>query len=217
MCDVEDIPTWIAGGSLVVTVWLAWLTKVAADAAKESATTAKETLIATKRPWVVISDPEITGFDPLVELFTDQPPAGPLQLPPNHFHLKCILKNCGEGPAWIDEISWRFVLHEEPNRLPDKPDYAGSMSIPGWIITPHEEKPFTGINLDLTLGVFTKDSLRSLQSNNILPMFFGFIKYRDQWQGEHETRFCWIFIEPLKNEGKKCFILGGNNNWNKQT
>lgn len=166
---------------------------------------------------MVISDPEITGFNSLEELFAEPPSAGPFQIPPDHFQLQCILRNCGEGPAWIDEFSLRFVLRNEPNHLSENPDYAGSTHIPGWIITPHEAKPFTNIALDLESVVLTKDSLRSLQGNTILPMFFGFIKYRDQWQGEHETRFCWIFIEPLKNEGKKRFMLGGNNNWNMQT
>ena len=217
MINENDINTWISGISLVVAIGALIAAMVSAAASKESATTAKETMIATKRPWVSLSDPEIIGFSSLSDYFASEPPAGPLRITPDKFQISCRLKNFGEGPAWIDEILFRFLLQKDPNNLSDKPDYTGSQSIPGWMIAPHEENPLTNITLDLSTGDMTKEKVQDLQRKKVLPMFFGHIQYHDQWQGKHETRFCWIFIDPLSSKGLRRFMLGGNKNWNVQT
>ncbi len=110
-----------------------------------------------------------------------------------------------------------FVLQEKPNALIERPDYTTGERIPGWMIAPYEEKQLHEVSLDLSVGDTTKDTLKELIPEKKLPMFFGIIRYHDQWQGKHETRFCWIFVEPLLPTGKRRFMLGGNDHWNRQT
>jgi hypothetical protein len=155
----------------LVTGRQAHLTRIAAEAAKQSAFVAERALTELERPWIFIQGAKLTWRD-------SQLPGQPRLR--NDWYISLKLKNVGRMPAIIYAIVFKI---EDKATLPPTPDYrnSGALTCPG-TIAPGDE-------------VDTNDVGPGPGRQNEL-VFYGKITYRELNGKEHHSGFA-LDIAPF--------------------
>jgi len=155
-------------------------TRRAADAAHVSAQAAKvsaDALIGAERPWLFILVPEGATIFPFSFSF----------------------KNYGRTPAWLIELKYdyrRFV----PGAMRGPINYAfmgnriqGGNSVP---VLPNEQTGQLTAKFESSVLVSEAEGA-AWMSGKFSADFFGIIKYRDIFEKERETRFCYTCLPKV--------------------
>jgi hypothetical protein len=171
----------------MVNLRVARATRIAAEAGKESADAARasadiqtKALFDLERPWVFV---RITKFD------------GFSLTPPDDFNpimtvaISWFAQNFGRTPAFVFDGTVRMKIIPEP--IPDEPDYGGQ-SVPIAIVPLPQGVPQENV----TIWPIDKDEHAKLRKDEVRLMFYGFIKYRDTFGKEHESRWCATLVIP---------------------
>jgi hypothetical protein len=171
----------------------------AAAAAKESAdaTTKNVEMIANiERPWVLAS--------------MEQEMRGEVIASRTIYLARCIIKNFGKTPAWITRwgVITKDIKIEEP--LPLEPNYSAAPndSIPE-VLPPGESRS--------SLCAWLPERLSQAHEDKILLFVFGFVLYKDGFGRDHETRFCFRYYPPFRDNKAQGFHVGGPPAYNCQT
>jgi hypothetical protein len=123
---------------------------------------------------------------------------------------KCTIRNCGKTPAWI--TAWINVTKviEIGEELPPEPDY-------GEEIERLDEYPLPPEGTIGSMLNWHPDQVRDAHRDKLALYAFGFVSYRDGFGRSHETRFCYRYYPPFRNNKMQGFHLGGPPEYNNHT
>jgi len=183
----------VAGGfiGLGILVWQTVISRQAAYAAKTSA----EAIMNAERPWVLASMGQIQECS--------------IQDPSNPFWGSlCTIENFGKTPAWVKSwISQRGNLEEDS--LPQEPRYIPIEDFTPQVLTPGQKLG--------RLMVWNRDQLNQAHSDKLFLYVIGFVDYRDSFGNTHETRFCFRYYPPFRDNKVEGFYVVGSEEYNRQT
>jgi hypothetical protein len=173
------------------------IAKIAADATKETAeATAKSVAMVygIERPWVL-------GF-------VDQELHERVTVGTRSYTHRCSIKNVGKTPAWI--LSWTSKRKDVAiDILPPEPDYGDTSNFTPQVLPPNE-------SLHSSIDWLPERFDEAHRDERFLYVF-GFVSYRDLFGETHETRFCWRYYPPFRDNKAQGFHVGGPPEYNKQT
>jgi hypothetical protein len=124
----------------------------------------------------------------------------------------CRLRNKGQTPAWIIDIGSRSAVFESEGQLPKIPQYDRAIQTEeATVMTPDASLP--------QWFWLSSERLRLVESGQLGYWVFGFIRYRDIFDEEHETRYCFFFKPALGGADPvtRDFYIGGPPKYNKVT
>jgi len=146
-----------------------------AIAAQTSSATAKESfqsVIDSERAWVVADSPRIeSGKQQATSVF-------------------CAVRNRGKTMARVIEKGENYSIRAAPDGLPAIPDYGITAKWPdGLTLPPASESVLTRrINI-----LSDAHAWNQVMNGSLVLLLFGFVKYRDVFDREHETRYIFRF------------------------
>lgn len=106
----------------------------------------------------------------------------------NVSHVHISSQNSGHSPAWPVTLGGRFKAFAKAEDLPQEPDYGAIDEIQtyGIVIPPGEEREILNITHE-----GAEDEFSAVVTGEMFWFAYGFIRYRDIFGREHETRFCY--------------------------
>lgn len=145
---------------------------------------AAEAAVNVERPHVACTDVIVKEIppggtqDPETGVFTPDPDAVRLG---EVYRIQFVFTNYGRTPALDAEIGWGFLVGEAP---PAKPEYKILDNLQG-VLKPGEVAPFP---LRPLLRI-TPDQRKAINEDKAFPWFWGFLRYRDFFNGVAEMGF----------------------------
>lgn len=193
-----DVPTWllvIVGG---IAAWIALRTlndiKVQtknAGIAARAAETSANALIRSERPWLLVSAVSVqSGVWDNVRIQG----------------ARFTVQNYGKSPAWVVNMGGTFVTLDNLGELPIEPVYKHTANEEkrGIVIVPAisgEDKTESHIfwfphESRTTEADFQRaDFQRVVNQKAAIWCIYGFVSYRDAFDMNHETRFCYKLVD----------------------
>lgn len=184
-----DVPTWllvIVGG---VAAWIALHTlrdiKIQtqnAGIAARAAETSANAILRSERPWLLVSD-----------VIVEQVVWGNRRIQGARF----VVQNFGKSPAWVVNMGGTFETLNNLGELTLEPVYKHSANEEkrGIVIVPSsggedrtESHIFRFPHSSLTED---GDFQKVIHDNQAIWCIYGFVSYRDAFDMDHETRFCY--------------------------
>lgn len=173
------------------------IAKLAADATKETAeATAKSVALAynIERPWVLAS---------IGQELQERVTAGV-----GYYAHLCTIKNVGKTPAWV--LSWTAKAKDiGTDILTPEPIYGEVTDFSPPVLPPNE-------SLSRSIAWLPERFEEAHRDERFLYVF-GFVSYRDLFGECHETRFCFRYYPPFRENRAQGFHVGGPPEYNKQT
>jgi hypothetical protein len=159
--------------ALIVLIVQTKATKRAADAAMKNA----DALMGIERAWILAekSKPKIVFYEQRQTVM-----------------VPITFKNRGNSPAYVFDLAVRCQSVTDLSSLPVIPAYASDMvfqSSPR--ILPRKKTIIAEVRL--SDGQFTGDDWRKVREGALFLYVWGRIRYRDIFEREHETRFCFAY------------------------
>ncbi len=167
--------------------------KISANAAKASA----DALVNTERAWMILDK-----FNPT------SPSSGPNNI------ISIQFRNCGRTPAWITNFVARYVTNQGAITQTINFDAILPQPTPGEPITTDAPTRWYGEKLQGT-GDLSEAEFRSVRRGELTLYCFGILKYRDIFDKDRETRFCFIYMPPITSP--EAWIYSGPADANKHT
>jgi len=164
------------------------LSKLAA-AAKDNAAAAKATsddLVKSERAWVVAG---IKFEGPLVAQEDRQEL---LQM-----WVAFTLTNVGKSPAIVETAKLRFHTVNSLDRLPKEPVFDNAESpelVDGLLLGPNDE---FGIGKRFEGPALLRSDIIAIHAGQLRLCAYGLVTYRDTFEKRRETRFCYVWYNPL--------------------
>jgi hypothetical protein len=128
-------------------------------------------------------------------------------------------KNCGTSPAFIEKISSRFVVIKSLNEFPPEPRYLQPREVlcePEPLLPDQPSKP--GVYSPVESANSFEELDASLRRKECFLYAYGFVRYRDIYQREHETRFGLVYESaPTPSIERDGFRLAGPAAYNRYT
>jgi hypothetical protein len=197
--DWMDKLNWALGAALVVVAAIGVCIGInSLHAARDSARAAllnAQAVMAAERAWITVL-PYIWSPDlyPLWETGDPVPASGMMNPIIHSFPAK--IRNVGRTPAKIDQIGTRYVhLQDHPTFLPAEPDYGKLENQHGYLLISDDEI-MVNAHLSSNSGFLTKRAVSDIRNGVSYLYAFGVVKYRDTYDGPHETRFGFIYHFP---------------------
>lgn len=163
-----------------------------ADAAKNNAIAAKDnadaakssfqSVIDSERAWVVADAPKIPS-----EISSSQP-----------ITVFCVVGNRGKTMARVVEKGENWCIQSTLGDLPATPDYGETVKWPdGVVLSPASESVLTR-----TLRVPNSDAWGKVVGASMVLFVFGFVRYMDVFDRQHETRYIFRFDTNFVRKGE---------------
>lgn len=179
----DGVTAWALLLTLIVIGWQSTETR---DAAKGALLNA-QAVIDAERAWVIIRSSMNWGYIPFVS-----------------FPLKYWweIENVSNTPAQILETQCRYELirHERLYTLPEVPVYPEPIDFAGRLLPPKGKEDFTTFCND-EVGQIIKDppdqtEINSIKNGLCFLRAYGYVRYRDGFGNERESRFCDYYVWP---------------------
>jgi hypothetical protein len=143
--------------------------KVSADVAKDSF----KSVIDSERAWVVADAPFV--------------PPNVATGPP--VKIECVIRNRGNTMARVVEKGENYRIQAPLNDLPETPDYGEKFEWSnGQVLAPASESV-----LRRELQVTNAEMWQKVREGSMVLFVFGYVKYWDVFDREHETRYIFRF------------------------
>lgn len=197
----EVLPNWLLFFVGCCGIYYAWKTLKSLEnqaiAARDTAKAAElnaQAVIDSERAWIA-ADPPL----PPSEIASGQP-----------IRVFCVVRNRGKTVAHVIEKGENYTIQSTPDYLPETPDYGKTIKWPeGIILAPESEYP-----LVRPLQVSDSETWERVTRGNMVLFVFGFVKYKDAFKREHETRYIFRY-ETIQGRGG--FYLEDKKEYNKAT
>jgi len=123
----------------------------------------------------------------------------------------CKMRNNGRTPAWITAMGSCGKLVKSKDELPEHPPFtdAGPFTEKGSVLSPNA---FTETGIPITA-----QQLQTIVRSDVILYFIGYVKYRDAFNQNHETRYCYQ-LKPshdLTSTAPLEFYVGGPDRFNR--
>jgi hypothetical protein len=189
--------TWMKRNVRVV-IEVAKAARKNADAAKVSADAAKDSfqsVIDSERSWVVADAPRIQ-----TDIASGQ-----------SVRALCTVRNRGKTMARVIEKGENYSIQATPDSLQETPDYGKIAKWPnGVVLSPASESV-----LPRTLQVASSETWQQVINGSMVLLIFGFVKYLDVFNREHETRYIFRFETTWERGG--AFYVEYKSEYNRAT
>src|SRR2546428_7821853 len=119
----------------------------------------------------------------------------------------CTIKNVGRSPARI--IVWTCRKGYAEIDTLAAPDYGDMKDLIPYILPPGDTTS--------SIIAWPPEKLEQARQNRDVLYIFGFVIYEDGFGGRHETRFCFRYYPPFRNDKLEGFHVGGPAAYNRQT
>jgi len=121
---------------------------------------------------------------------------------------RCSIKNVGKTPAWI--TSWITKARDlETDILETEPNYGDTKGSIPQVLPP-------GDSFDSVLP-WLPERLDEAHRDRLFLYIFGFVSYTDGFGDPHETRFCFRYYPPFRDNKAQGFHVAGPPACNRQT
>jgi hypothetical protein len=182
--------------TLLAIIWQSSQTQKAAEAARSNA----QFLIDSERAWM-IGTPDMKKLDPLPE-------------PGAKFIYKCVLRNVGKTPAKMIQTGLAFKKVNSVGDIPQTPIYEKTQmqSINKFLVIPEGScsAPHDTYSISVDSEITSDEFVAVKKGTGGILYAYGFVKYLDSFDREHETHFCHYYHVPgpydIAKEGFHVFI-----------
>jgi hypothetical protein len=175
--------TWMKRNVRVV-IEVAKAARKNADAAKVSADAAKDSfqsVIDSERAWVVADAPRVQ-----TDIASGQ-----------SVRVLCTVRNRGKTMARVIAKGENYSIEATPDNLAASPDYGKPADWPdGVVLSPASESVLTR-----TLQVANSETWQRVSNGSMVLFVFGFVKYLDVFNREHESRYIFRFETTWERGG----------------
>jgi hypothetical protein len=166
----------------VATLYVIWLQTKATQLSAEAARTNADALITAERAWLLIAP---TEWNPKMETLGSAAQTQFQKFP-------VAVKNVGKTPAHISAFAMRYLVLNSLSELQDEPDYPSPTLYSGRLLVPQDSYAET-----VCLEGWEQSKLGELSQllsfQKKLLYAYGFIKYKDDFGKDHETRVGYAF------------------------
>ena len=122
----------------------------------------------------------------------------------------CTIKHFGKTAAWVESWTAGRENVNNPSDLPEEPHYG---NVNDWVI-PQVLPPGEGFTRTVA---WTPEQFVAANDDKLFLFVLGFASYRDSFGESHDTRFCFRYYPPFKENRMQGWHVGGPPAYNRQT
>ncbi len=118
---------------------------------------------------------------------------------------QCSIKNTGNTPARLLEISLSYKLATNQKDIPRRPDYGERSNLNSLVLVKDDS-----IGYETVLeprDILTWDETESVRNRKTFLYAYGLVTYKDAFNRKHETRFGYLYHFPQGGDRRKAQFM----------